>query len=479
MFLTREQIKSVQEASLELLDRTGMAVMNVPAREMMQQAGCNVSGERVRIPQDIVRRAIASVPRTFRLHSRDGDRSFVIGGKNVMFNPGSSAATFLDSSTKDIRPGTAADLVKLVKVADALEYIDAQSTALIPTDVPEKIQDLYRLNLVLRNSDKPIVTGAFTKEGLLDMVHMLEAAVGSPEDLAKKPRAIFDCCPVSPLTWGDITPQNLMDCAERMVPAEIIPAPMMGATSPVTIFGTLIQSNAEVLSGIVISQLKRPNAPVVYGGSLALFDMKYGMICLGAIETAMAACASAEIGKSYRIPTQAYLGLSDSKMPDAQSGFESAIGLLLAGITGINVVSGPGMLAFENCQSTEKLAIDNEICGMVKRLLRGLETEDVGSVLSLLDSVGPRGEFLSADHTLSKFRSEQFMPSDITCRRPVNSWKELGGSDAYKRASGRVDKILSVHKPKTLPEARERSLDGAIASILKKHSVSPEALPRV
>ncbi len=476
--LSRDDIEGIHSGSLQLLEKTGVLVKNDRALEILRSAGCDVESNRVRIPSDLVEASIKKAPSTFNLYSRERTVSLAVGGDNTIFNPGSSGTEFLDSRTGEIRPALANDLVQLVRIADALEYIDAQSTSVVPSDVPVSMSDLFRLYIVLRNSDKPIITGAFTKQGLIDMMHMLEAVAGGKGELAQAPRAIFDCCPTSPLSWGDVACQNLIDCATNSIPAEIIPAPMMGATSPVSIFGTLVQSNAEILSGIVITQAIRPRAPIVYGGSLALFDMKRAMICLGAIETAMAACASAQIGKYHGLPTHAYLGLSESKVIDAQSGFESGIGLILAALSRINVVSGPGMMAFENCLSLEKLAIDNEICGMSRRIVRGIETEGMATILDLMNEVGPGGDFLSADHTLTKLRQEQFMPSDVICRRPVNSWKEHGSKDSRVRAKERVEKILATHNPKPMPRESNELLEKTMKEILRRYGIPASALPR-
>ena len=252
-----------------------------------------------------------------------------------------------------MRRATAHDFKELVRLTDALEHIHAQSTAMVPSDVPEEIGDLYRLYVILKNSIKPIITGAFTIQGFTYMKNLLEKTVGGPEELRARPRAIFDCCPSSPLMWSDVTCQNLLDCAEYGIPGEIIPAPQMGATSPVSIAGTLVESNAENLSGVVISQLAKPGTPIVYGGSPSAFDMRYLTARLGAVESVMAACAGAQIGKHYGIPTHGYLGLSDSKTSDGQGGFESGMGILIAAMSGVNIVSGPGMQASENCQSLE------------------------------------------------------------------------------------------------------------------------------
>jgi trimethylamine--corrinoid protein Co-methyltransferase len=475
-FLSKGNIADIHSASYRALEMTGIAVKNRDAKKVLQRTGCSIETDRVRFPADVIDEALSSVPSSFTLTSRDGDRRLTVGGKNTIFNPGSSAADLLDPETHEIRRGTSLDLARLTRLADALPYIEATSTALIASDVPESISDLYRLFVVLQNSDKPIITGAFTKEGVVDMVQMLEAVVGGKEELRKRPRAIFDCCPTSPMTWNDVSSQNLMDCAANGVPAEIVPAPMMGATSPMSIFGTLVQSNAETLAGIVIAQSANPGTPIVYGGSLAAFDMKNAMICLGAIETSLAAVSAAQMGKHYRIPTHAYLGLSESKRVDSQSGFESAISLILAAMARINIVSGPGMLAFENCQSPEKLVIDNEICGMAKRLIRGVEHEDFESILDLMDEIGPGGNFLSTDHTLGRFRQEQFLPSEIICRRPVDSWRKHGSTTTESRAATRAEKIVHDHIPKPLPQEAARALQSCLDSILRAKHIDRSAV---
>ena len=357
-----------------------------------------------------------------------------------------------------------------------MEHIGAQSTAIVPSDVPDIVADLYRLYIVLRNSDKPIITGAFSKQGLIDMAEMLNAAVGGPEELRRRPRAIFDCCPTSPLMWGDVTAQNVIDLAERGIPAEIIAAPQIGATGPVTIAGSLVQANAEILSGIVIAQLKRAGTPVIYGGSPTLFDMRYATARLGAIESMMTACAEAEIGKYYGLPTHGYLGLSDSKVVDGQSCFESAIGIVMAALTGVNVVSGPGMLLGENCQSLEKLVIDDELCAMAYRLVEGVDVDEETLALEVIEKVGPGGHYLGERHTMKHFRRERYIPSDVVCRLSLDAWKKAGSKDIVARARERVEKLLEEHQPKPMPEERAQALEEVVNSIFKRYNLQrPEA----
>jgi len=376
-----------------------------------------------------------------------------------------------------MRRANANDFRELVRLTDGLEYIHAQSTAMVPSDVPENISDLYRLYLILKNSSKPIITGAFTIEGLTYMKNLLEAVVGGPEELREKPRAIFDCCPSSPLMWSDVTCQNLLDCAEYGIPAEIIPAPQMGATSPVSLSGTLVEANAEFLSGVVISQLACPGTPIVYGGSPSVFDMRYLTARLGAVESVMTACASALMGKHYGVPTHGYLGLSDSKTSDGQGSFESGMGILLAALSGVNIVSGPGMQASENCQSLEKLVLDNEYCGAAYRLLKGIRVDDIALATDVITKVGPGGHFLGEKHTRENLSGEHHMPSKVLDRLSPDAWVKNGSKSSSVRARERAQNILQNHKPVPLTTERGNALEDEMKRILKEYSLKPSNLP--
>lgn len=476
--LSKDGISSVHMASLEVLERTGVLVKSSNALKILEDAGCEIDSNIVKIPPNLVEDALEKVPSSFQLYTREGNKCFTVGGDKVIYNPGSTALQFLDRTTGEIRRATLEDLIHLVELVDGLEYLQAQSTAVVPGDVPDTISDLYRLYVILKKSTKPIVTGAFSTEGLLDMIQMLEAVAGTPEDLAHKPRAIFDCCPSSPLMWSDVTAQNLIDCSKHDVPAEIVPAPLMGVTSPVTVTGTLVQSNAEVLSGVVISQLVREGSPVVYGAAPMVLDMKRATPCLGAVEAMMVACATAEIGKHYGMPTHAYLGVSDSKAVDSQSGYESGLGIALGALARINVVSGPGMLASVNCQSLEKLVIDNELCGVAYRLIEDVRLESSDLSVDLIKNVGPGGYFLEQEHTRAHFRKELFIPSDIFCRLSPESWKEAGAKDAFKRARKNVNRLLSEHIPTPLSQETEKRLEGTLQGILKRHGIPQSKLPK-
>ena len=469
-FLTSNNMESIHQSSLNVLERTGIQVKNERALSILNENGCIVEESQVKIPSSLIEESIKKAPSSFEIFSRNGKISYTIEHDNTIFNPGSSAVYFKDRKTRMIRRGTLHDCVELVQLVDNLENIKAQSTALVPSDVPEPLSDLYRLYVCLKNSGKPIITGAFRKNGVEDMRLLLEASVGGSKELAQKPRAIFDCCPTSPLTWDDMASQHLMDCTASNIPAELVPAPLMGVTGPITIQGTLVQSNSEILTGVVLSQLTNPGSPIIYGCASGSFDMKYATPRFSSIEAILTACASSEIGKYYGLPTHSYLGTSDAKTEDSQSGFESGVGLILGALYGVNVISGPGMLALLNCQSMEKLVIDNELCGAAYRLSRGIEFERIETITELIDKVGFSGDYLKQKHTSMKLRSEHFMPSDILCRLTTDSWIKTGSKTTFDRAKEKVDAILKNNDPEA-PEHLDE-LEKTFEEIKKRYKAS-------
>jgi trimethylamine--corrinoid protein Co-methyltransferase len=471
--LSANDIEDVNANSLAILEKVGVNVRNVESLRLLKQAGCEVDSEKkiAHIPNCLVKECLKKTKPVVELYERNGRDHRVIGKNVLTFNPGSCAVYFSDHVTGETRQAVSNDLVELVRLVDALKYIQAQSTAVVPSDVPKEISDLYRLYLVLKNSTKGIITGAFTKQGLIDMKHLLEVVAGGENELAKKPMAIFDVCPSSPLVWSDTACQNLIDCAKSSITAEIIPAPQMGATSPVTLAGTLVQSNAEFLSGMVISQLVKPGTPIIYGGSPTTFDMKYLSSRLGSIENMMVACAAFQIGKHYEVPTHAYLGLSDSKALDVQSGIEASTGVMLGALAGVNVISGPGMLIFENCQSLEKLVIDNDICGMALRLMEGITVNDDTYALETIEEVGPGGHYLGQKHTIKYFQKEYFLPSDLIDRTTLEAGRKRGSRDIVHRARETVDRILKEHAPEPLPVDIEKELQRTLKEIMKSYKI--------
>jgi trimethylamine--corrinoid protein Co-methyltransferase len=367
-FLADADIKMILEDAGRLLSEVGVQVEHTRAVDTLAGAGAEVGNDnRVRIGSDVIQRTLDSISNGLDLYDREGAKAIALGAGTTHFAPGSAAIRVHDYTDGCTRPSTLEDCARFAQLTDALPALALQSTCIVPFDVPVERADAQRLFHALQNSCKPIVTGTTSATSFDTMLRMLTCVRGGSVALREKPLAIFDCCPTSPLCWSELTCATLVNCAESGIPAELISVPMTGATAPVTLRGAVTQHAAENLSGLAIHQLTCPGAPLVWGACASAFDMREGTSPLGAIESMMMNAACAEVGRHIGLPTHAYLALSDSKTLDYQAGLESGVGALLAALSGIDVVSGPGMLEFVRCQSLEKLVLDHEACRMAFR----------------------------------------------------------------------------------------------------------------
>jgi trimethylamine--corrinoid protein Co-methyltransferase len=477
--LSDEMIRRVLEEAYELLRCPGIKVQNPEARELLAAAGANIYPENqvIGIPGALVNKALESVPREFYLYDYDGNPVIRYGGDAVHFDPGSSGIAMLNPETLEHETTETPHLLRLVKVAEQLPQYDAQSTAVICHDVPKDIQDLYRLYLLLLYSKKSIVTGAFTNTTVQEMIEMLALFAGSRAAAREKPRAVFDVCPAPPLIWSNFGAGNLIALARAGIPAEIVSVPLSGAAAPVTLLGTITQHTAECLAGITIHQLAHAGSPIVWGGAAAIFDMRKGATPMGAVETAMLDCSYAQVAKSLNMPTHTYLGATDSKLVDAQAGLESGITAMIGALSGINMISGSGMLDFLACHSAEKLVIDAEGIAMAKRMLDGVnlhtDTLATGFYDEKINFKG--GDFLKQKITMQLFRKEQHLPSNVIDRDSTRVWKEAGSLDTFGRAKVRVNELLASYRRPELDPAKVSRLYAFMLDLAKKAGM--EQLP--
>lgn len=470
--LSHEFIEKITNEALGVLETTGIFVENKEAVDLFKQSGMKVdeSTHRVFITSNLVESSLKTTPSSFTIYDRSGEKEFTVGGDEIHFDPGSAAVTVLDHQTGVERKPQTQDLINFSHLTDFLDNIHFQSTGIISGDVPEIISDSYRLYIGLNYCTKPIVTGTFRVEGFKPMSEMLTAVRGSSRALKEKPLAIFDACPSPPLKWSNLTAQSLIDSARAGIPSELISMGMTGATSPVTIAGTLVQHTAENLCGLIICQLAQPGAPVVFGGSPSSFDMRKGTTPMGAIETMLIDSGYSQIGKHLNLPTHAYMGLSDAKINDNQAGFETGIGAVLAALSGINVISGPGMLDFESCQSLEKLVIDNEICGMAYRLTAGISQRDEPIAENLFREFTAEAQFLSMPHTKKWYRQEHTYPTLID-RDTYDYWVSLGKKSIAERAQEKIKNILKDNPARRPSERIQKDLKTIMLDDAKNYGI--------
>ena len=479
-FLETELIERIVDEARTLLCQLGVEMESDDVVSMLSDNGAQVDGvrkqhghpRRVRLTNQIIDKALASTPPSLALYDVFGQRTHDLTGSNVHFTPGSSAIYILDHDTKKTRTASTDDYVRYTKVVSQLDHLAAQSTALIPQDVHAQISDSYRLYLSLLHCEKPVVTGAFAIESFDVMRDLLLAVRGTRQELVAKPLAMFSCCATAPLKWSGVSSQTVVACAEHGIPVELISMPLSGFVAPVTMVGSLVQHTAEVLSGIVISQSAKPGAPLLYGGSPAIFDVRFETTPMGAVETMVQACAYSEIGKSLGIPTQAYIALSDSKLLDAQAGLETSMGATLAALAGINSVSGPGMLDFESCISLEKLILDHEVCQMAQRMIEGIEPREDFPSLPRFEELLADDHLLISKHTRKHLRREHHFPGPTIDRANRSRWEEEGGVTLGDRAHREVQRLVSDHVPSRLTDSVKAELTNRMVSEARSHEMS-------
>jgi trimethylamine--corrinoid protein Co-methyltransferase len=470
-FLTDALIQQIISEAKKILSTLGVEIHNEKALSLLSDHGVAIDSSKSKafINETVIEKSLASVPKSFKLFDISGKQTNDFSGDNIHFTPGSSALNIFDHHTKKMRRPLTMDYINYVKITEQLQHIASQSTAMVPADVVDKISDSYRLFLSLLYGSKPVVTGTFTIESFEVMKNMLLAVRGSESNLKEKPLSVFSCCPTSPLKWSDVTSQSVLDCAKYFIPIEFIAMPLSGFVAPVTLVGTLIQHTAETLSGIVISQLANAGTPVLYGGSPAVFDVRYETTPMGAIETMMIDCSYNEIGKYLGIPTQAYISLTDAKQLDVQAGFETGMGAVLASAAGINNMSGPGMIDFESCISLEKLVIDNEICGMMLRMVRGIEPKEDFPSVPRFEELLKEEHLLISKHTRKYLKEEIYFPGPVINRANNARWIEEGASTMEERAHNEVNKLLRSYNPSSLPEELKMELINIMELEAKHH----------
>jgi trimethylamine--corrinoid protein Co-methyltransferase len=476
--LEKAFVERIVDEGLTLLEGPGVLVENPEALRLLAEGGAAVeaASQRARIGRALVEKSLASTPPSVTLYDRRGEKAFVIGGDEVHFDPGSAAVNLLDHATQTERKASTADVVEFIKLVETLDHFHFQSTGLVPSDIPAGASDAFRLYLGLVLSEKPFITGTFRVEGFRAMKDLLAAVRGGEEALRRKPLAVFDACPSPPLKWSHLTAQSLMDAARAGLPSELISVGMTGATSPVTLAGTLVQHVAENLAGLVICQLAGPGAPVIFGGSPSSFDMRKGTTPLGAMEGMMIDAGVAQIAKYLKLPAHAYMGLSDAKVNDPQAGFETALGAVIGALAGVNVISGAGMLDFESTQCLEKLVIDDGICAMVYRLLGGIAQRDEPIALGVFEGFSPGMSFLAHPHTRRWYRQEHILPG-LADRDTYEAWVAAGRTSIVDKAHTDVHRRLGAYAAPPLAAAVRKDLDGIMAAYGRASGL--EGLPKV
>ena len=465
-------ITRIVDEAVRVLAQVGIEVRGSSLRARMLEAGLrpDAADHRLLFPEEITRQAMAAAPSSITLFDRAGDLHATLAGDRVHFVPGSSGLNVLDRRTGAFRRALTADFVDYVRLADGLEHVAYLATAFSTDDVPVEIADAWRLYLCLTNSRRPVVSGSFTEHGVPRMTEMMALFRRDRADLLARPLSIFTITASGNFRYSEDSCQNLLDCVEWGIPVEIVPVTLMGLVAPVTLVGATVFHTIDVLAGVVMAQLLRPGAPVLFGGAPAAFHMRETTSPMTAVEAMRLDLAYVAVGKHLGLPTQSYLGMSENRALDAQAGAESFGGALLAALAGINSVSGPGMLDYTSAFSLPKLVLDNELCGQALQVARDTDPLDDLPIDDLVQALLEEGNLLTAEHTLAHWRDTLYLPGPTFDRQSWDAWSKAGSKTLIQRADEEVDQRLAAWQPLETDPALDREMRRLLTGRRRLHA---------
>jgi trimethylamine--corrinoid protein Co-methyltransferase len=441
--LTNDEVHRIHEASLEILEDVGLEVINGRAREIFRRHGCRVDEEtrRVTIPCQVVERFMQAVPSKFTFRARCPDFDRTIPDDAPLTMTASSAPNVIDPVTKHHRRATSDDIAQIARLVNELPGVDLFSISVLADDAPPGQYSLTRFYSALKYCQKPI-RGSGDGGDCEAVLKLAYAVAGSQAAYREHPFITHHTCPmISPLKMDENSTELLMFYAEKGLPSHPTVVPNAGLTSPLTLAGTLAQGNAEFLALAVLTQMVRAETPMVYSSLSTVGDMRSGAYAPGGIECGMLNMAHAQMARYYNVPCIGYIGLTNSKLVDAQAGYEKALSCMGGLLAGMHVLQFVGLIDALLAFDFGMAVIDSEIGLMLKRVARGIEMSAHNLAVDEIAQVGPGGMFITAPRTLELMASAAFLP-DIADRRPRQEWEQCGALDAHSRALKQAREIL-------------------------------------
>ncbi len=441
--LSAAEVAEVHEASLAVLEGCGVKVTSPWMLGFLEERGLPVARDRqvVTIPRACVEDAVATAPPRCEVYDREGEPAFVLGDGVTRIAAGHNAVFWVDAQTGTTRPSRVADVVRFARLCEALAGIDMIGIPVMPQDVPTpRATLLHGVRAVVENSRKPVFFSTDCAAVNCRVMDLLAGAFAG--DLSSQAYGIAQLSPTSPLTWEAGVLEALVDTVRRGVPLAILPEPNAGVSAPYTLAGLLTANNAEWLSGLVMTQLVRPGAPVMYANSWTTTDMRDGSALVGSAETSVCRIAGAQLARLYQVPSHTTAPNSDNHAHDEQNAWEKAFSTLCAVGAHNDLIVNCGMFATGMTCSDEQLIMDEEIGALSRRIAAGIEVDAATIAQELIVQVGPGGTgYLTADHTLSRLRSAEYVLPQVSVRGPRASWEAAGARDTYQLARARSQQL--------------------------------------
>jgi len=461
----QDMLEEIHSHSLDVIENAGIRFFSERAREILHGAGAQVDENMVRIPGDVIESALKKAPTTFTLCAREPQFDLPIDGQHTYYSQDGCAALTLDFESGARRASSLADVARMALIADSLDAIDVITPTVSGQDAPSRTAiPAYALRACFLNTGKHVITEDVASARAAQSEIELGAAIaGGREALRERPIFSNFVCTVSPLAQDPGGIEAAIEFAQAGVPVGLYSMATAGVTSPVTLPGTLVVLNAEVISALALIQLAVPGAKVFYAGGPATVDLRNGAYTAGSPEALWLRMMVAELGNFYGIPTIVGAGATSAKVPGPQAAWENALSLILPSLSGASLLFGLGLLDGSNLLAYEELVLDGELGAVVKRILSGVRFDEDTFAVDLIKELGPDGVYLGQRHTVKHMREALSIP-ELSDRDSFEEWKRKGQRSRIDVARDRVQDILASHQPPPLPESVVEQMEEIVAS---------------
>jgi len=453
--LDRQEVQDLHDATLQLLAEVGVVFYSAPALRLLGAHGAQVEGHTVRFSPALVEQALEMAPSKVVLHARNPDRDVVVGQGNIHYTSCFGPVRVRRPGARETIPATLEDLRRFTVLSDALDNVSYCLFHVRPHEVAAEWHDVYSAATMLKITNKHIHFSQDTAANT-DLLIAL-GKVAADDAGVEQPVFSMGGCPTSPLVYTEAVCARLLKAVPEGIPFLIVSGAMAGGTSPASLAGTLLVQNAEILAGVTLAQLVQPGAPLIYGTFSGGMDMRTGGFVMGGAELALMQAATAQICDLYQIPFgYGSGGWTDAREPNVQAGFEKACTLLGAALAGVEVIHSAigGMLGGAEIADYAQMIVDDELCSMVNRYLRGIEVNELTLALDLIREVGPGGQFLDTTHTARFFRREHFLPRILE-----RATGQIEVEGILEQAAARAVEILDTHQPDVLGQGAAQEID--------------------
>jgi trimethylamine--corrinoid protein Co-methyltransferase len=451
------EVEKIHTRALELIEDIGFKLGSNDLIKSLKSSGAivNPGTSNVRIPQNVAKHFLTKIPDKVTFYAADPRHDIELGEKRY-YRPISGTIGIIENNR--VRRPTVNDMGSISKIVQKLDCMNFNATSVIPFDVPDNVQVIASSRACFENCSKHVLVDALNRRDLEIILEMAFAVAGGESEFKKRPFLQLHFPAISPLIWDENACDAVRVATQYNIPMRVGSSPMSGANSPIKLAGTLQLMHAEVIAGAVVTQMLHEGCPIYYGAAPTIFDMRYGTMSWGAAEHAKMAACAAELARYCNMFVTSTGFATDSKSPDQQTAIEKSMNLLLAALSGMDVLAGAGLFEGELSYDIAQLVIDNEIARYVENIMRGISITQENVSIDLIKEVGIGGNYLETEQTLQYFKTEH-ATSELLDRRSREVWNGIEEKGIYEKAKKCAGDILSDDEHYTLPDRVMEEVD--------------------